>query len=92
MKKQLFYEAPSLEIVETVLEMNFLATGGYDEPVQDDDEEPLFPYLKLNHEKNSLCTGSTCRSSSLQQARIPSQDSPCPRYCRGFFFGFQSRF
>ena len=43
MKKQLFYEAPSLEIVETVLEMNFLATGGYDEPVQDDDEEPLFP-------------------------------------------------
>ena len=42
MKKQLFYETPSFEIVETTLEMNFLATGGYDQPVQDDDEDPLF--------------------------------------------------
>ena len=39
---QLFYETPSFEIVETTLEMNFLATGGYDQPVQDDDEDPLF--------------------------------------------------
>ena len=42
MKELYFYETPSCEIVETEVEMNFLATGGYDKPVKDDDEDPLF--------------------------------------------------
>lgn len=36
------YESPAWELIDLVAEANFLQSGGYNNPIEDDPSDPLF--------------------------------------------------